>query len=478
MDSNIKGDDSLSDHRTSPRNESSSDEDEESYEDGPAVLRTFNHSDDSSLLDIWDHTHSDKLTEDLNRARKEELLCDIKLLIGPKKHQINAHRLILSMKSDYFKAMFATDLKECGQSEVHLPKHDLSTMETLVEFAYTGDVQVGNRNIEKITRAANFFGMSSLLKECTEYITERTYFRNCIEILEFAELTGNDDLKASAKNYILENFERVSTQNLDIVDMSTSLLLEIIADDSATIHPDPSQNEEKLFQIGWNHIRAKPGDEFQMYLFKLLRAVHLPQVSDEFLHSLTAKLEDCEDLKTIINEAKHISNRENVYDATTMKPKIDDNLRWRMSRFQNSGKCSVTCKDLNNDLISEKEWYGMPVFIHGIVWCLHAKIETVIEGPPVKYLAVYIHFLRDSNVSVMCKRQFELVAASKSSRGSHFTSERCTTYDETSTGRGYKRFMKLNDVLEDYYNNESDSCTVIGYIRDVTFESDEDDESI
>ncbi len=459
----------------SPESEASSDEDEEWYEAcEDVILHTFCHSNDKSIETIIDETHSDKLIEDLKIARQGGLLCDITLLIGAEKSQIRAHRLILAMKSEYFRIMFTTNLKESVQSEIHLPKDDLLTMKSIVDFAYSGEVQIGNGNIEKLTRAANFYGMPLLFEKCAEYLEDRIDTPNCIEILEFAELITDHGLKDLTKDYIIENFEDVSTLNLDIMNMSTSLLLEIIANDSAAIDPKPSKNEERLFQLGWNHLQAKSGDVFQTYLPKLLKAVHLPQVSVKFLCNITQKIESYEHLKTIIEEANHARSRMGFNESTANKPRLDESLKWSMCRFQNSGKCSVTCKDLTDEFESS-EWYGMPVFIEGIAWCLNAKVETIIEGPPVKYLSVYLGILGDSHLlpPVTFKRQLELVQPGRITfKRSHFTTERYRTYDKNSFSRGYKKFMKLSDVFADYYDYETDSCTIIAHIGNVTIKSE------
>ena len=57
-------------------------------------------------------------------------------LAGDKR--IPAHRLILSSVSEYFRAMFNSDLIEASQDEVNLNHIDPEALENLVSYMYTG----------------------------------------------------------------------------------------------------------------------------------------------------------------------------------------------------------------------------------------------------------------------------------------------------------------------------------------------------
>ncbi len=150
---------------------------------------------------------------------------------------------------------------------------------------------------------------------------------NCIEILEFAEHICNDTLKQSALDYIVDpkNFEIIMGRNLDIIDMSPSLLLEILGNDATSIQSDSSLNEERLFQIGWTYIHTKTDEEFATFLPKLLKAVHLPLVSGEFLSNLTRKVHGCEDAMELIERAKFQKIAIASFIDTSEKPEIDEN---------------------------------------------------------------------------------------------------------------------------------------------------------
>ncbi len=447
-------------------------EDEE-MKDSFSFLRSFAYFDDKSTTDILDDSYG-KLARDADIARKQGSFCDITLIVGPDKYQIEGHRLVLASAFDYFQAMFTSNLKEGSQPEVELPKTDAKTMESLIDFAYTGKMKLNNSNIETTTTAANFFGMSTLLGKCVDYIKGKINQTNCIEILEFAEHISDDVLKYAAMKYVSENFETITEKNLDIVEMSTNLLLEVIDCGSTIIHSNPVQNEMKLFQIGWNNLHSKPDDQWSVFLPKLLKAVRLPQASDDFLCNLARKVEFCKEAYTLVEEAKLKKKAITNYKATTIEPKIDENMRWGMCRFHKSGRVSVTCHGVKDD--SNDNWYGAPVFINGMIFCVNAITETKTDdGPPVKYLEAYLYCLTDlSSDSVTLVFHFEVVPSKKSNNISGGSDECETTLDKDNDNWGEPKMMKLTDVFANFYDEENDSCTIIAHVSEVDVKEADD----
>ncbi len=427
------------------------------------ILQSFGHSGDEVITDVSDDNFAGKLIQDLDMARKNGSFCDITLLIGQEKHPIKAHRVVLSSASDYFRAMFATDLKEGSQSEVNLPKTDVSTMELLMEFAYTGKLGVTNKNIEKIMKAANFFGMGQLLERCVDILKPRINKHNAVEILEFAEHISNDVLKQCAKQYFIENFEVISKKNLDVMDMSHDLLLEIIEDDATVIDPDPTENEERLFQLGWNNLQTKSDDIWEASILKLMKAVHLPLVSDSFLCDLTRKIEDHPEAMKLAEKAK-LQKKTGLHSETQVS--IEETVRWGMERFQKFGRAFVKCDNMINQT-TELEWHGPPVFVDGKSWALKAKIEThTDEGPPVKYLSCYLCPGNNLHTGpIKCTFKFELEVPSNSFV-SFIPQEASRVFNKK--GWGIPTFMKLTDVFANYYDKDNDCCTIIAHVSNVT----------
>ena len=434
-------------------------------------LQSFERSDDVKVSDVSDETHSSRMMEEADQARKDETLCDVTLLIGPGKYPIKAHRLVLTLASGFFRAMFTSKFKEASQDTVALPQMDRDTMETIMNFIYTGKLAISNKNIENIAQAANFLEMPKLLEECSGYLTQRTDYDNCIEVLEFADHIGNDELKTQTKDYFVKNFDKVSSKSLDIMDMSIPLLLEIIGDDSTAVDSDPCENEERLLQFGLNRLQSEPEDVFRKYISQLLNMVHLPKVSDKFLNSLTKKVDNCQEAKEIIDKAK--DRKKSMQPSSEYCPEIDD-FRWDMGRFQGSGTMSIVYMNVNCDP-SDDVFFGEPVFVAGMPFCVGAQIWThTDDGPPVKYMGAYVYCLEDleSKRVTIPSMEFEIVSPRKPIVNFSEQIDDVIFSDVTSSNWGVSELIQLRSLLwKHYYDEDSDSCTIIAHIKDVKTET-------
>jgi len=67
-------------------------------------------------------------------------LCDV-VLVLPGPRRIPAHRIVLSSASDYFSAMFTSDVLEATQNEVNMKDVDPDAMTALVKYMYDGEYE-------------------------------------------------------------------------------------------------------------------------------------------------------------------------------------------------------------------------------------------------------------------------------------------------------------------------------------------------
>ena len=63
-------------------------------------------------------------------------LCDVVLVAGARK--IPAHRVVLSAASDYFFAMFTSNVREATQEEIFMKDVDPDALAALIKYIYTG----------------------------------------------------------------------------------------------------------------------------------------------------------------------------------------------------------------------------------------------------------------------------------------------------------------------------------------------------
>ena len=80
-----------------------------------------------------------KLSQALNKLRKQNQLCDITINISGR--SFKAHKNVLAACSSYFMAMFTSGFKESSESEISIDG-DPDVFEVLLEFIYTGAMTI------------------------------------------------------------------------------------------------------------------------------------------------------------------------------------------------------------------------------------------------------------------------------------------------------------------------------------------------
>lgn len=82
--------------------------------------------------------HAERMMKKMEEYVRKHSLCDVVLIAGQRR--IPAHRLVLSAASDYFAAMFTSDVREATMEEVKMKEVDPDALAAVVNFAYTGEL--------------------------------------------------------------------------------------------------------------------------------------------------------------------------------------------------------------------------------------------------------------------------------------------------------------------------------------------------
>ena len=139
-----------------------------------------------------------------------ETPCDVTLVVEGGK-EIKAHRIILSKASPFFERILNTDMKEGIEGVIHLEHCSTRLIEAILEFIYSGSVQILPEDAEEMMIAADFFLLPNLVQIATRSLIMTT--SNCLSTFFIAEQWHIEELIDKSNRFINANFATVVNSN-------------------------------------------------------------------------------------------------------------------------------------------------------------------------------------------------------------------------------------------------------------------------
>lgn len=118
---------------------------------------------------------------------------------------------------------------------------------SILDFAYTGRVELNIENIQPLLRAADFLQLDLLSNECARYLEYKMAHSNVLGIRRLAALHNSQRAVRATDRYIQSHFVAVS-ESEDFLLLDVDALCDILARDE--LHVD---SEEQVFEaaIRW-----------------------------------------------------------------------------------------------------------------------------------------------------------------------------------------------------------------------------------
>uniref|UniRef100_A0A5F9CV28 Kelch like family member 12 n=1 Tax=Oryctolagus cuniculus TaxID=9986 RepID=A0A5F9CV28_RABIT len=224
--------------------------------------------------DIMTNTHAKSILNSMNALRKSSTLCDVTLRVEQK--DFPAHRIVLAACSDYFCAMFTSELSEKGKPYVDIQGLTASTMEILLDFVYTETVHVTVENVQELLPAACLLQLKGVKQACCEFLESQLDPSNCLGIRDFAETHNCVDLMQAAEVFSQKHFPEV-VQHEEFILLSQGEVEKLIKCDEIQV-----DSEEPVFEavINWVKHAKKEREES---LPDLLQYVRMPLLTPRYI---------------------------------------------------------------------------------------------------------------------------------------------------------------------------------------------------
>ncbi|KAK3531875.1 hypothetical protein QTP70_033963, partial [Hemibagrus guttatus] len=209
--------------------------------------------------------HGDKLLNVLRTFRDKGMLFDFQIQVQGE--ILPCHRCVLAACSDFFKAMFEVNMIECDGGSVTLSNLSLQAVRSFLDFAYLGQMEIKEENIDMLFHLASFLQVSALLQACSDFLIQTLDLSNCLHLLAIAEGYGSSRLLCYATEFVMANFQALSSSP-DFLEMPAGILRRCLASDLLSVPDEESalqslilwtqhdlQNRRNLFPELLTHIR-------------------------------------------------------------------------------------------------------------------------------------------------------------------------------------------------------------------------------
>uniref|UniRef100_A0A673KNB2 Kelch-like protein 2 n=1 Tax=Sinocyclocheilus rhinocerous TaxID=307959 RepID=A0A673KNB2_9TELE len=340
--------------------------------------------------------HMRKAFRIMNELRSQSVLCDVTIIAEDV--EIAAHRVVLAAGCPYFHAMFTGEMTESRQKKVRIKEIDGWTLEMLIDYVYTAEIQVTEENVQVLLPAAGLLQLQEVKKACCEFLITQLHPTNCLGILAFADLHACMELLNLANTYAEQHFSEV-VQSEEFLNLGMEQVCSLIASDKLTI---PS--EEKVFEavIAWV---THDTDVRQEHMAHLMEHVRLPLLSREYLvqrveeETLVKNSSACKDY--LIEAMKyHLLPAEQRSMMKTIRTRVRTPVSYPKVMMVVGGQAPKAIRSVECYDFEEERWFQVAelpsrrcragvVYMGGVVYAVGGfngslRVRTVDAYDPVK----------------------------------------------------------------------------------------------
>ena len=143
----------------------------------------------------------------------DESNSDVEIKCGERKFP--CHKIILSARSEVFRAMLQADMEEKRSGKVEIKDYSPDVIQTLLHFIYTGSFvqencsEEGREHLLELLQAADQYQLDLLKEACEVQICEGVDIQNCLTSLIIGDMYNAENLKKFSMKIFAENMNKV-----------------------------------------------------------------------------------------------------------------------------------------------------------------------------------------------------------------------------------------------------------------------------
>eukprot|EP01129_Flabellula_baltica_P004454 TRINITY_DN1549_c0_g1_i2.p1 TRINITY_DN1549_c0_g1~~TRINITY_DN1549_c0_g1_i2.p1 ORF type:complete len:403 (+),score=81.96 TRINITY_DN1549_c0_g1_i2:286-1494(+) len=135
---------------------------------------------------------------------------------------IYAHKFILQLRSEHFRCLFSSGLRESFSGVVDVTDFSYQDFMEVIKFIYTGECDINEDNCSELIRASDYFQLDRLKAQCEYFWYRDISTENAGHLLAFAERYNALQLRNYTLEFIFENInEVVKSESWKEIDQET-----------------------------------------------------------------------------------------------------------------------------------------------------------------------------------------------------------------------------------------------------------------
>ncbi|XP_013386442.1 kelch-like protein 7 isoform X2 [Lingula anatina] len=279
----------------------------------------------------------------MNGMRQREEMTDVILIVEG--HEFKAHRVVLAACSSFFHAMFTSNMTEAQTSRVELQDIYHGTVEAIIDFAYTADIQLNDSNVQELLSAGNRYQIQPIKDACCHYLTQQLSAANCLGIKDFADFHNCPELCEAASNFAYLHFREVC-QGEEFLKQRPESVTDLLSKDELTV-----KCEDEVYDAAIRWLKHDLPARFE-HKESILGRIRFPLITRHYLTTHVQHeglLQDnCDCLKMIIGGMQyHLLGEEERRAAETVSTVTPRRKKYDFQIACFGGSETGTCQYFN-----------------------------------------------------------------------------------------------------------------------------------
>ena len=167
-------------------------------------------------------------------------------------------------------------MTEREKKVIHLQNVESPSLSAILDFMYTGKIDINRNNAQAIFVTASMFMIAELQDRCAIFMGKELHLSNCVGMYQLASLYHCVQLQQLAKDYCIEHIKQVTE---DLMELDSTELISILQSDNLNVQSEETVAEILLRWLEWDIDHREASLELMMCL-------RLPLLSEDFIDSV------------------------------------------------------------------------------------------------------------------------------------------------------------------------------------------------